>query len=1094
MNEPGEPWDGSSLIPVFSPLKPYIVRLSFLLIFLTGWFLPLYGQTEALWLRYPAISPDGRQIAFSYRGDIYLVPAEGGTAIPLTVHPAHEYMPVWSNDGKTLAFASDRYGNMDVFVMPSGGGEATRLTWHSQGEYPYCFSSDDQSVLFGSSQLDDPANQQFPSGVLPELYRVGVRGGMPQLVLTTPAQDARYSADGKTLIFHDRKGYEDEFRKHHRSSVARDIWKYDTATGRYARLSDFDGEDRNPVFAAGDQTIYFLSERSGTFNIWKTDTLGKSAAQVTRFDRHPVRHLSISRDGTLCFTRDGRLHTLREGQDARPLEVKVMQDIQGNEERILPVKGEITEMALSPNGKELAFVYRGEVFASSLSNGTTRRITNTPEQERSVSFSPDGRSLLYAGERNGRWNVYRTDLAREEEKYFFQSTVLKESAVVASEKDEFQPAWSPDGKEVAYLENRTTLRVIHLATKTIRTVLPGDANYSYSDGDQHYAWSPDGQWFLVEFLQPRQWISQAGLVSAKGGEPVNLTLSGYNDGGPKWIFDGRGMLWFSDRDGMKNDASWGGQVDAYAMFFDQKAWDRFRLSKEEFQLLKEEEDAAGKKDSVAVKEKRDTATALKPDLAGLEDRKTRLTIHSSELADALLSSDGEKLFYLARFEKGWDLWQTELRTKETRVLCKLGAESVGDLFLDKEGKRLVFLADGQIHHVEIESGKKESVSINGEMVLREAREREYLFDHIVRQVAEKFYVTDLHGVDWKGYVEEYRKFLPHLRNDMDFAEMLSELLGELNASHTGARYRPVNPQGDRTASLGLFFDPAYSGPGLKVMEIMPRSPVIRSESKVRPGVVLEGIDGQALTAENPYYRLLNRKEGQPTRLMLLDPASKVRWEEVVRPIGLGEESELLYRRWVSRCRDMVDRLSGGRIGYVHVRGMNDPSYRAVYEEALGRHADKEALIVDTRFNGGGWLHDDLATFLAGASYLTFMPRGQHLGEEPQFKWRRPSVVVMSEGNYSDAHMFPYAYKALGIGKLIGMPVPGTGTAVWWERLQNGLVFGIPQVGMVDREGRYLENLQLEPDIRMANDPSEVRRGRDQQLEAAVSELLLQLKD
>jgi tricorn protease len=1068
-------------------------RYAFLLIVLSLMAVSLRGQTEAEWLRYPAISPDGKTIAFSHRGDIYVVPTAGGPAQPLTVHPAYDFMPVWSNDGKTLAFASDRYGNMDIFRLPVAGGEAVRLTWHSYGEFPYCFSPDDQFVLFGSTQADDPANQQFPSGVLPELYQVPVAGGRPRLVLTTPAQDARISTDGSVLIFHDRKGYEDEFRKHHTSSVARDIWKYETGTGRYTRLSDFPGEDRNAVFAPGEGEICFLSERSGSFNIWKTDLEGREPVQLTRFDRHPVRSLSISRDGTLCFSYDGRLYTLREGEEPRLLQVRISQDLATNEERMLPAKGEISEMSLSPGGKEVAFVHRGEVFVASVQNGTTRRITDTPEQERSVSFSPDGRSLLYAGERDGSWNIYRTDLAREDEKYFFQATVLSEQIVISTDADEFQPAWSPDGKEVAFLEDRTTLKVIDLSSKTVRTILPGDQNYSYSDGDQHYAWSPDGQWFLVQFLQPRQWISQAGLVSSRGGaEPVNLTLSGYSDGSPRWALGGKAMLWFSDRDGMKNDASWGGQADAYAMFFDQEAWDRFRLSKEEFQLLKEEEEAAAKKDSTDAKGGKRAKPDVKPlklDLSAIEDRKVRLTIHSSELADALLSADGEKLFYLAKFEKGWDLWQTELRTRETKVLSKLGAGSVGDLLLDQEGKTLFFLADGQIQKVEIESGKKESVPVSGEMVLREAAERRYLYDHIVRQVAQKFYVTDLHGVDWKGYSGAYRRFLPHIRNDYDFAEMLSELLGELNASHTGARYRPNDPQGDKTASLGLFYDQDHVGPGVKILEVMAKSPVVRTGSRIRPGVIIEALDAQPLNADTPIYRLLNRREGQRTRLSLYDPVSRSRWEEVVRPISLGEESELLYRRWVNRCRSLVDSLSGGRIGYVHVRGMNDPSFRAVYEEALGRHAGKEALVVDTRFNGGGWLHDDLATFLDGDTYITFLPRGQDLGDEPQFKWRRPSVVVMSEGNYSDAHMFPYAYKALGIGKLIGMPVPGTGTAVWWERLQSGLVFGIPQVGMLDREGRYLENQQLEPDIRVPNDPGEVRRGRDQQLEAAVRELL-----
>ncbi|MFM1931141.1 MAG: hypothetical protein RL226_444, partial [Bacteroidota bacterium] len=234
---------------------------------------------------------------------------------------------------------------------------------------------------------------------------------------------------------------------------------------------------------------------------------------------------------------------------------------------------------------------------------------------------------------------------------------------------------------------------------------------------------------------------------------------------------------------------------------------------------------------------------------------------------------------------------------------------------------------------------------------------------------------------------------------------------------------------------------------------------------------------------------LNRKAGVNTLLSLYDPATKQRWDEVVKPISLGQENELMYKRWVENCRKIVEEASQGQIGYVHVRGMDDRSYRVVYEEALGQHFTAKALIVDTRFNGGGWLHDDLATFLSGEQYITMMPRGQNLGNEPQFKWTKPSAVVMNESNYSDAHMFPYTYRALRIGKLVGMPVPGTGTAVWWEGLQNGVVFGIPQVGMVDTEGDYLENKQLEPDVKVANDPNSVTLGKDKQLEAAVKLLL-----
>lgn len=1057
----------------------------------------LQAQETALWLRYPAISPDGQTIVFTYKGDLYKVSSKGGQATPLTIHEAYDDMAVWSPDGQTIAFASDRFGNFDVFTMPASGGAATRLTYHSASDYPSDFAPDGKSVLFSSSRLDAASNQQFPSGVLCELYTVPTKGGREKQVITTPAELARYNRKGNLIVFHDRKGYEDEYRKHHTSSVTRDVWSYDLTTGQYTRLTEFAGEDRNPVFAPNQEELYYLSEEKGDFNIFKMSLKSPSSRkQLTTMKGFPIRNLSISNDGLMAFSYNGELYSYREGGEPQKLTVTVATDERYNAEKIEKITGNATEFALSPNGKEVAYVVRGEVFASSVDKGTTRRITNTPEQERSISFSPDGRSILYAGERDGSWNVYRTNLVRSEEDYFFNSTLLKEEPVIATAAEEFQPTWSPDGKEVAYLEERTILKVINLATKSVREIMGADKNYSYSDGDQFYEWSPDGKWFLVNFLQPQQWISQAGLVSAAGGQPINnLTQSGYNNNSPRWMMDGKMMLWFSDRDGMKNDASWGGEYDAYAMFFTQEAYDRFKLSKEDFDILKDKEkEKEGEKEKKedAAKDKK-TVEPIKIDLKGIEDRKVRLTIHSSQLNDAIISKDGEKLFYLAQFEKGFDLWQTELRTKDTKILLKLGADNAGNLILDKEGKNLFLQADGSIVKVEIESGKRSNVSINGEMVLNENAERDYLFEHAWRQVLKKFYKVDVHGLDWAGVKKEYARFLPHINNNRDFADLLSEMLGELNASHTGGRYRPSSDTGDKTASLGLFYDESYTGNGLKIQEVMDKGPLVKSDTKVKPGVIIEKIDGEAITPETDYYMLLNRKEDQNTLLSLFDPTTNQRWEVTTKPISIGQENELRYQRWVDNCRKIVDELSGGRIGYVHVRGMNDQSYRTVYEEALGKNAGKDALIVDTRFNGGGWLHDDLATFLSGHKYMTLMPRGQDLGNEPQFKWAKPSVVVMSESNYSDAHMFPYTYKALGIGELVGMPVPGTGTAVWWETLQNGVVFGIPQVGMVGNDGQYLENQQLEPDVKVNNDPGQVSKGLDQQLEAAVKELQKHIK-
>jgi C-terminal processing protease CtpA/Prc len=533
----------------------------------------------------------------------------------------------------------------------------------------------------------------------------------------------------------------------------------------------------------------------------------------------------------------------------------------------------------------------------------------------------------------------------------------------------------------------------------------------------------------------------------------------------------------------------------YAMFLTQSALDRFDRTKAELELgqatKKPEADSASTQqtDSIAI------------ELDGIEDRFRRLTIHSSDMADAHVTPDGTKLVYLARFESGYDLWVQDLRERETKLLAKLNVRTNPNdvltapvIALDSAGTSVFVLSRDGMARIALSSGERTPVALQAEMVLDPPGERQYLFEHVWRQVHAKFYDPSLHGADWDGLKADYARFVPHITNNYDFAEMLGEMLGELNASHTGARYRPMVPGGDQTSSLGLLFDQSERHDGLRITEVINDGPLDRSGSRVRAGHVVTAIDGASLTADANLFALLNGRQDEPVLLSLRDPATGDEWEEVTRPISLGEENELLYRRWVERRRAETERLSNGRLGYVHVRAMDGASFRTVYSEALGRNADKEALIVDTRFNGGGWLHDDLVTFLDGVEYVRMAPRGDVKDSEPAFKWKRPSVVLMSESNYSDGHFFPWAYKTLEIGELVGMPVPGTATAVWWERLQDpSLVFGIPQVGMLDADDRYLENLQLEPDHEVWNDWASAAEGRDKQLEKAVEVLLGQLR-
>lgn len=1068
------------------------------------------AQESPLWLRNCSISPDGTSIAFTYKGDIYTVPVEGGRAQQITTNPAYDTAPVWSPDSKQIAFASDRMGSMDLYIVGREGGEPRRLTTHSGSETPIAFS-DAGHILFSADVMPSTESIFFPSnGQFRQVYQVPVSGGRPTLFSSMPMERISVNKDGR-MLYQDKKGYEDYWRKHQKSPIARDVWMY-TPGGApaYQKLTTFEGEDREPVWAPDGKSFYYLSEENGSFNIYRRVPGEEKREQLTKHTVHPVRFLSVAADGRLCYGFNGEIYTLQPGGKPQKVNISILAD-RNDKDMIRQIWGSgATEMAVSPDGKEVAFVLRGDVYVTSVEYRTTKRITNTTCQERDLDFAPDGRSLVYASERDGVWQLYTTSIVRKDEKQFAYASELKEERLTHSDVASFQPQYSPDGKEVAFLENRTAIRVINLKSKKVRTVMEAKYQYSYTDGDQWFQWSPDGQWILSDYIGVGGWNNKdVVLLPADGkGEMVNLTESGYSDGKAKWVLDGKAMIWTSDRAGYRSHGSWGSEDDAYIMFFDADAYDRFRMTKEEL-ALREEQDKAEKeekakeekekeskkkkksdksdKEEKAEKEKKEP---LKLDLANRFDRIVRLTVNSSRLGDAFLTKKGDVLYYLAAFEGGYDLWEHNLKENTTRILLK--GVGYGSLLPDKEGKNLFMCTGGVMKKIEVAGSKVSSVDFEAFFDYQPYGERAYIFDHVWRQVADKFYVPDLHGVDWDGYKEAYKRFLPHINNNYDFAEMLSELLGELNASHTGARYSAPGAS-MATAALGVFYDENYTGNGLRIKEIIARSPLAQKKTDVTVGCIIEKVDGEPVEAGADYFPLFEGKVGRKVLLTVYNPATGKRFEETLKPISYGAQNELLYRRWVERNRQKVEELSGGRLGYVHIKGMDSPSFRQIYSELLGRYRNKEAVVVDVRHNGGGWLHDDVVTLLGGKEYQRFVPRGQYIGSDPFNKWLKPSCMLVCEDNYSNAHGTPFVYKTLSVGKLVGTPVAGTMTAVWWESQTDGsLVFGVPQVGCMDMQGNYLENHTLQPDVLIYNSPEQALSGDDAQLKAAVDCLLKEL--
>ena len=1047
------------------------------------------AQSDPLWMRFPAISPDGKTVAFSYKGDIWTVPANGGQARQITTNPAYDAYPVWSPDSRQIAFASSREGSMDIYVVGRDGGTPRRVTTDSGDEYPMAWRND-STIMLKASIMPKATSIMFAN--FSQVYEVSDKGGRMRLFSDIPMEDISVGNDG-ALLYHDNKGYEDPFRKHHQSPICRDIWLY--KGGNYTKLTNFAGEDRTPVWGGDNNTYYYLSEEDGTFNVYKRRIGETGKTQLSHYKGNPVRFLTRSTDGTLCYAYDGAIYTLKEGSQPVRLNLSMVADDGSDKLRRQVLRSGATEFAVSPSGKEIAFVVHGDVYVTSTDYTTTKRITDTPEQERNVNFSPDGRSLVYASERGGLWQIYQTSIVNKDEKQFTYATQLKEEQLVKSSLVDMQPAYSPDGKSVAYIEDRGALKAVDVKTKAVRQLMDGKFQYSYSDGDLWFQWSPDSKWLLSNYIGHGGWNnSDIALVPADGSQKItNLTNSGYNDNNGRWVLGGKAMLFMSDRAGYRSHGSWGAEDDAYIMFFDLDAYERFRMGKEERALYdeahKKEKADATKKKKPLIKlgkkkkddKKKDEAKTLKFDLANCRDRVIRLTVNSSHMADAILSPGGDTLYYQAKFEGGYDLWKHDLVENKTEIVMK----NVGyGLEADKDFKNLYVYNNG-IKQIDLAKNSQKGIDFEANFNYRPYEERAYIFNHVWQQVKDKFYDPKLHGVDWEGYKKTYAKFLPYINNNYDFRDMLSEMLGELNGSHTGARYYPEGAT-LKTAALGLFFDNDYEGDGLKVEEVINRGPFAVRNTGVKKGCIIEAIDGQKIAKGSDYTSLLDGKAGKMTRVSVFDPSRKKRFDVVVRAISRSAQADLLYRRWVDRNREMVDSLSNGTIGYVHVKAMDSESFRTVFSQLLSDSMrQKKAVIVDERHNGGGWLHDDLCTLLSGKQYAKFIAHGKYIGYDPWNKWVKPSCVMICEDDYSNGHGFPAVYKTLGIGKLVGAPVAGTMTAVWWESMMNGMIFGIPQVGNQAMDGTFFENKELKPDIEVYNTPADYETGNDEQLKAAV---------
>ncbi len=1051
-------------------------------------FLSPAAALEPFGARHPALSPDGSQLAFSWRGDIWVAAAAGGAARQLTNHLAYEAQPRWSPDGRELAFMSDRNGNADLFVVAAAGGVPERLTTHSDYDELYDWSADGKTLYFGSNR----ESREFL------LYAVPRAGGRPVRVVHDQAWSARLSPDGQWIAY--VRGYTEWWRRGYRGPASRDIWLRRASGGPSLHLIDWPGDDDLPHWSGDGRALFFQSEREdGVKNLWRQDLRAEGGdlraagapAQITRL-ADDMGFLSVSRDGRFAtYESAGRLWVVPTagGTPVSPA-IDCPGDDKANAVTRRVLDAGATEYAFAPGEKQLAFVVEGELYAGLVREGELKdcmRITETAAREKDIAWLDD-KSLLFVSDREGGEDIYVMRSTDKEEPRLGRSRYRETQRLTSDTATEFQPQPSPDGKTILYRKG----------TGWLWAMAPdggGQRRLVDEPVVLHCDWSPDSKWLAYSTTNHGS-AEDIFIVDAAGKTaPVNVSSHPNDDFHPLWSGDGKRLAWAS--------RTQDGYYSVKYLWLTRAEAEKTKSQREREEEAEEDKEAAtdAKDDGDDKKDKDDKkaeepAVTVKIDWDDLPARTRTVATLRGYYWDYDQSPDGKH--YALRsdlLEGAMDLWTVDWDGDNLRRLTAGGADP-DRLLWSEDSESVRYISGGRINEIADDpEGETKTYGFSVPITVDGAARRAQKFDEAWRRLGDGFYDEHYHGADWQALRAKYAPLAAAAVTHADFKDVLKRLFGELNASHLGSWGGPKDNQGDdATGLLGFTPDDAYTGPGLRVARVLARGPLDREETRVAVGEVILAIDGHEIAPGEDYYPLLGHKAGEEVDLLIAaaGPKGKTRTITVEPRASVWE---LDYRQWMDETRALVDKASGGRIGYLHMAAMGDEDWPRFLEDLFARAHGKDGLILDVRDNNGGSIHDQVLTVLSRQPYVYSKNRGKREGQFDAIeRWDRPIVLLTNERSYSDGEIFPWGFHALGLGRIVGMPTFGAVIGTNNVPLIDGTVFRIPSTGWWRRNpdgsiGSSLENDPVQPDLRVPAVPEEALAGRDAQVEAGVAECL-----
>lgn len=1075
-------------------------RIHVLLVF-AAISIQLIGMGNNSFVRYPSLHPEGASLAFSFQGDIWTVPLDGGKATRITIHQAYENNPKWSPDGTQIAFSSNRFGQNDIFVMPSEGGIPKRISYHSANDMLSDWS-ESGNLIFESSRNFKQVERGY------ELLTISSEGGTPVRILDALGSQPVVSPDGRFVAL--VLGGCRISREQYQGSANRDIWIYDTELRSFEQLTDFPGQEYHPVWG-NNQQLYFLSARSGKYNIFylELDELGKKKTdprQITYENNDQIRFFDVcAGNETIVYEKDINLYAVSTtGGESRKIDIDISTDYRFDPYENKTYSNEIREYEISPNGKHSAFIIRGEVFLTENDSkkNRSRNLSNSPYREKDISWLNDS-VLIFSSDRYGQYDLFLVRSSDPDQTDLFKSLKYEIKRLTQSEIDERSATVSPDGEKIAFVRGGNFGQMERVVASIDPTGLLSNETILVEGWDARSGiqWSPDSKW-LAYSMRDLNFNSEIYIQAASGdNDPVNISMHPRGDQSPVWSPDGSKLGFISVRNNQDDDIwfVWLRKEDSQKTQLD---WEE----EDEMFLDSFVENKRKSKENGTMPDKEKDNIKVEIDFENIHERLVQVTSLTGDERNLAISKDGKTFYFSAMSpgKKGQDLFSIQWDGKEMKEVTR-GGTGPRDVKIDVPGKFIYMNIKGKISRIGTSGKELENLPVSAKMKIDYQVELEQVFEEAWRSLRDGFYDPDFHGQDFHALKAKFKPYCMSASTKTDFMYMFNIMLGQLNASHMGLRGRDREiTQAERTGLLGIDITPLLHG--VQINRIVPDSPADKISSKLKAGDIILSVNGQAVAEEENFWALLTNSINEKVLLDVKNSNGEQR-DVVIRPAGSLRNE--LYDEWVKERRKLTQEYSDGKLGYLHIRGMDHPSFERFERELTAAGHDKEAIVIDVRFNGGGSTTDYLMAILNVKQHAYTIPRGAEKSltnnknyrqyypfaeRLPFFAWNKPSIALCNSSSYSNAEIFSHAYKNLGIGTLVGTPTFGAVISTSAVRLIDGSSVRMPFRGwFVKATDINMDKEPARPDIIVKNSPDSKTKGVDEQLKKACEVLLEQIQ-